>query len=170
MKTALLLGLTAALFAQTPAQNKPKEDPFQKFAFLLGKWDAEGGGQPGSGAGAFSFDAELDRHIVVRRNYAQYDKGAEAGTRHDDLLIVYLESSKEGPRAIYFDSEGHVIHYRVTTPKADSVVFESDRSQPGPRYRLSYALIGAKLEGTFEIADSSTTPYKTYLTWTSTKK
>jgi hypothetical protein len=172
VKTTLLLGLLsgAALFAQTPAPNKPKEDSLKKFAFLLGKWDAEGGGQPGTGMGAFSFDAELDRHILVRHNYAHYDKGAEAGTRHDDLLIVYLESSTEGPRAIYFDSEGHVIHYGVTTPKADSVVFESDRSQPGPRYRLSYTLKGVKLEGIFEVADSSSAPYKTYLTWTSTKK
>jgi hypothetical protein len=168
VKTALLLGLSAALFAQTP--TNPKEDPLKKFAFLLGKWNAEGGGQLGTGMGAFSFDAELDRHIVVRHNYAQYDKGAEAGTRHDDLLILYLESQQEAPRAIYFDSEGHVIHYRVATPKPDSVVFESDRSQPGPRYRLSYTLKGAKLEGIFEVADSSSAPYKTYLTWTSTKK
>jgi hypothetical protein len=145
-------------------------DQLQRFAFLLGKWDAQGGGQQGSGVGAFSFDAELDRHILVRRNYAQYDKGVEAGTRHDDLLIVYLETPSEGPRAIYFDSEGHVIRYRVTIPKTNSVVFESDESQPGPRYRLSYTLKGAALEGTFEIANSSAAPYKTYLTWTAAKK
>jgi hypothetical protein len=157
------------VFAQTPA-NKPAPDPLQRFAFLLGKWDAEGGGQPGSGMGAFSFDAELDRHILVRHNYAQYGKDVEAGTRHDDLLIVYLETASEGPRAIYFDSEGHVIRYRVTIPKAGSVVFESDGSQPGSRYRLSYALKGAVLEGTFEIANSSAAPYKTYLTWTASKK
>jgi hypothetical protein len=169
MKTILtLFVLGTATFAQTPA--KPAADPLQKLAFLLGKWEAEGGGEIGTGAGAFSFDAELDRHIVVRRNYAQYDKGAAAGTRHDDLLIVYLESPNEGPRAIYFDSEGHVIRYGVTIPKADSVVFESDRSQPGPRYRLSYTMKGAKLEGTFEIADSPAAPYKSYLTWTSVKK
>jgi hypothetical protein len=145
-------------------------DPLQRFAFLLGKWDAQGGGQPGSGVGAFSFDAELDRHILVRRNYAEYDKGPEAGTRHDDLLIVYLESSTDGPRAIYFDSEGHVIHYRVTASKPNSAVFESEASQPGPRYRLSYISKGATLEGTFEIANSSASPYKTYLTWTAVKK
>jgi len=169
MKTILpLCLLSTAIFAQAPA--KPATDPLQKFAFLLGKWNAEGGGQIGSGVGAFSFDAELDRHIVVRHNYAQYDKGAAAGTRHDDLLIIYLDSPNAGPHAIYFDSEGHVIHYAVATPKPDSVVFESDRSQPGPRYRLSYAIEGAKLKGTFEISDSPSAPYKTYLTWTSSKK
>ena len=164
MRTFLFLLAIAVSSAQTA--EKPVADPLQPFQFLLGKWNAEGGGQPGSGAGAFSFDAELDRHILVRHNYAQYDKGAEAGSRHDDLLIVYLE---EGPRAIYFDSEGHVIRYRVAIPQAGSVVFESDGSQPGPRYRLSYILKGAALEGTFEIADSPGTPYKKYLSWTAKK-
>jgi hypothetical protein len=161
------LGICAVLSAQ-PATQKPAANPLQRFEFLLGKWSAIGGGQPGAGAGEFSFDAELDRHIVVRHNYAQYNQGAEAGTRHDDLLIVYLEAS--GPRAIYFDSEGHVIRYRVNSPMADSVVFESDGSEPGPRYRLSYILKGAQLEGNFEIANSSADPYKSYLRWTAKRK
>ena len=159
MKTILLFVCSIAIMsAQTAAK-----DPFQPFGFLLGKWAASGGGQPGSGTGAFSFDAELDHHILVRHNYAEYGKGE---IRHDDLLIVYLEDSS---RAIYFDSEGHVIRYKVAIPQAGSVVFESDASQPGPRYRLSYVLKGAALEGTFEIADSSSAPYKKYLSWTSTK-
>jgi hypothetical protein len=154
----------ASAFAQT---DKPAANPLQPLQFLIGKWTGTGGGQPGSGMGEFSFDAELDHHILVRHNYAQYDEGVEAGTRHDDLLIVYLETT---PRAIYFDSEGHVIRYRVIVPKPYSVVFESDGSQPGPRYRLSYALKGALLEGTFAISNSPTEPFKTYLTWTSAKK
>ncbi len=162
MKTFLLLAFSiGAVSAQATGA-----DPLKPFGFLLGKWTAEGGGQPGSGTGTFSFDAELDRHIVVRHNYAQYDKADPANSRHDDLLIVYLEDT---PRAIYFDSEGHVIRYRVTAPQAGSVVFESDGSQPGPRYRLSYLLKGATLEGAFEIADSSSAPYKKYLSWTAKK-
>ena len=161
MKTILLVLLSiAGASAQTA-------DPLQPLGFLLGKWNAEGGGQPGSGGGVFSFDAELGHHILVRHNYPQYAKGDPAVIQHDDLLIVYLE---ERPRAIYFDSEGHVIRYRVTFPKTDSVIFESDGTQPGPRYRLSYVLKGAVLEGTFEVADSSSAPYKKYLSWTSTKK
>ena len=171
MKTILYLGLlTVTAFAQTPANKPASTDPFQPFAFLLGKWDGRGiAGQPGSGSGAFSFDAELDHHILVRHNYAQHDNGAEGGTRHDDLLIVYVEAGGT-PRAIYFDSEGHVIHYRVSLPKADSVVFESEEWQSGPRYRLSYVLKGVVLDGKFEIANSSGAPYKTYLSWTAAKK
>lgn len=162
MKAFLLLLLAAAVL---PAQRKA--DPLQPFQFLLGGWNAEGGGQPGSGAGEFSFDAELDRHIIVRHNYAQYGKGAEAGSRHDDLLILYAEDT---PRAIYFDSEGHVIRYRVTAPQAGSVVFESDGSQPGPRYRLSYLLKGTSLEGIFEIAESASSSYKEYLRWSASRR
>ena len=158
MRTVLLLVLSIAVASAQTAQKKV--DPLQQFGFLLGKWKGEGGGQPGAGMGAFSFDAELDGHILVRHNYAEY---GGAILRHDDLLIVYLEDS---PRAIYFDSEGHVIRYRVTIPQAGSVVFESDGS---PRYRLSYVLQGAVLEGTFEIAESARAPYKTYLSWTAKK-
>jgi hypothetical protein len=180
VKTVLLflLSLTAASAADPPKKLTPQRNAvaappahcedaaascgaLQPFGFLLGKWNAAGGGQPGTALGAFSFDAELDHHILVRHNYAQYDS-----SRHDDLLIVYLEDT---PRAIYFDSEGHVIRYRVTLPGAGSVVFESDGSQKGPRYRLSYVLKGKVLEGTFEVADSATAPYKNYLSWTATK-
>lgn len=158
MRTLLFVLGIAVASGQTP-----EKDPLQPFGFLLGKWNGAGGGQPGSGSGAFSFEAGLDRHILVRHNYAQYDG---AILRHDDLLIVYLE---DGPRAIYFDSEGHVIRYRVSIPQAGSVVFESDGSQPGARYRLSYVLKGAALEGTFEIAESASAPYQTYLNWTAKK-
>jgi hypothetical protein len=161
VRTALLLVLSIGLAsAQTPQK---KADPLQPFGFLLGKWNGTGGGQPGSGMGAFSYDAELDGHILVRHNYAECNG---TNLRHDDLLIVYLEDS---PRAIYFDSEGHVIRYRVTIPSAGSVVFESDGSQPGPRYRLSYVLKGAGLEGMFEIAESASAAYKKYLSWTAKK-
>jgi hypothetical protein len=161
VRTALLLVLSIAVASAQAAQKKV--DPLQPFGFLLGKWNGQGGGQQGAGTGAFSFDVELDGHILVRHNYAEYGKDASAISRHDDLLIVYLE---DGPRAIYFDSEGHVIRYRVTIPQAGSVVFESDGS---PRYRLSYVLQGAVLEGTFEIAESARAPYKTYLSWTAKK-
>jgi len=73
-------------------------------------------------------------------------------------MIVYLDGDQ---RAIYFDSEGHVIHYTVSTPTANTVVFES---KDAPGYRLTYALDGKKLNGKFDVGG------KTYLTWTAVKK
>jgi len=40
----------------------------------------------------------------------------------------------------------------VTFPSAERAVFESDRSQPGPKYRLTYWVEGASLNGRFEVA------------------
>jgi hypothetical protein len=150
MKLALaaLLLLAPVIRAEAPAS------PLAPFDFLIGTWTGEGTGQPGAGQGEFSFQPELNGQVLVRRSYNQL----ASGPRHEDLMIVYLEGT---PRAIYFDSEGHVIHYTVSTPARNTAVFESTDA---PGYRLTYALEGKKLNGTFEVAG------KTYLTWTTVKK
>src|ERR1700681_1764083 len=138
---------------------------WKKLEFLLGKWTGVAGEkdtQLGAGQGAFSFEPQLDKKIIVRHNNATYD----SGVRHDDLLIIYLENDK--PHAIYFDSEGHVIRYNVTVPSPNAVTFESDGTQPEPKYRLSYWMEKGSLNGKFEVAPPGA-EYKTYLSWTSKK-
>jgi len=103
----------------------------------------------------------LNSKIIVRHNRAEYDSGA----RHDDLMVIYLEGT---PRAIYFDSEGHVIRYKISFPADESVVFESDGTQPGPKYRLSYWIEKGSLKGKFEVAPPGS-EYKTYMSWASRK-
>jgi hypothetical protein len=100
----------------------------------------------------------------VRRNHA----GHTSGPQHDDLMVIYLDDPNPTPRAIYFDSEGHVIRYSLTFPAPNQVIFESDPAQPGPRYRLSYRLNGASLDGKFELAPPGAV-YKTYMSWKSKK-
>jgi hypothetical protein len=164
MRQLLGAALLAAAFAG--AQTADQKSPWKDLQFLLGKWTASGGGQPGTGQGAFSFQAELNNSIIVRHNFAEYASGSPAIARHDDLMIVYLEGA---PRAIYFDSEGHVIRYAVKIPGPDAVVFESDGTQPGPRFRLSYKLEGQSLNGKFEMAEPGKTEFKPYLSWSSVK-
>ncbi|HEX5957422.1 MAG TPA: heme-binding beta-barrel domain-containing protein [Hyphomicrobiaceae bacterium] len=123
--------------------------------FLLGDWRGEGGGAPGEGEGAFSFTAELQGQVIVRRNYAEYPATAERpAARHDDLMIVYRETPGADLRAMYFDSEGHVIHYTVE-PSAHgrTVVFLSEIVPNAPRFRLTYTQTGDDtLALTFEVA------------------
>jgi len=141
---------------------------WSKLDFLLGKWTGVAGDKDtplGAGQGDFSFELQLDRKIMVRRSYAEY----RSAPRHDDLMVIYSDAPNEAPRAIYFDSEGHVIHYNLMFPKANAVVFESDGTQPGPRYRLSYWLERAVLHGKFEVAPPGG-EYKGYMSWTSTRK
>jgi hypothetical protein len=65
-------------------------------------------------------------------------------------MVIYRE--KDGPRAIYFDNEGHVIRYGVvSTP--DSVSFVSDSLPTAPRYRLTYTKGGTdRVAIAFDIA------------------
>jgi hypothetical protein len=164
MKTILWAMALLAL----PARAQSPDPAWKKLDFLLGKWvgvATEKDTPHGAGAGGFSFEPELNQKIIVRRNHAEYTSGVQ----HDDLMVIYLDAPDNSPRAIYFDTEGHVIRYNVTFPAASKAVFESDASQPGPRYRLTYWLERAGLDGKFEVAPPNA-EYKTYLSWTSKRE
>ena len=151
------LGLVLLLivgFAQPQGPAKAGR-PWAPLSFLLGEWTGEGSGQPGQGAGGFSFLPDLEKNVLVRKNRADYPATKDRPAfSHTDLMIVYREPGAVKLRAIYFDSEGHVIHYTVD-PSADgnAVQFLSDSSTSNPRYRLTYTKTGADTVGIqFEIA------------------
>ncbi len=154
-------------FGATQASSQARSGAasnWNQLEFLLGNWTGGTGDKDsriGEAQGGTTFELELNRNIMVRRNWAVYADG-----RHDDLMIIYLEP---GPHAIFFDSEGHVIRYNITIPEANRAIFESDPSQPWPRYRLSYWLEGQVLNGNFEIAPPGA-GYQLYLQWTAKKK
>ena len=161
--------ITAALLFSAVlawAQNAPPA-AWKKLDFLLGKWTGVAGEKDtplGAGQGAFSFEPQLNQKIIVRHNTAAYD----SGTRHDDLMVIYLDAPNDTPRAIYFDTEGHTIRYNLAFPAAGTAVFESDGTQPGPRYRLTYWMERGVLNGKFEVAPPGA-DFKTYMSWTSKK-
>ncbi len=127
------------VFAAGPAKAG---DPWQPLEFLLGEWRGLGSGAPGEGEGGSTFGFELDRKVLVRKNWAKYPPkpGESAGLSHEDLLFIYPRPGGPGFSAIYFDNEGHVISYALTFPAVNSVAFETPAGQPGPRFRLTYAL------------------------------
>ena len=67
-------------------------------------------------------------------------------------MIVYPEGA--APRAIYFDNEGHVIHYTAEFAEGgDRIVFTSETEVSSPRFRLTYSKLGpGKVAIRFEIA------------------
>jgi hypothetical protein len=155
-------------------EGKQAESSWEPYRFLIGDWVGEGTGQPGQGSGEFSFRLDLRDKVLVRKNHAEYPAtSGRPGLVHDDLMVVY-RSDDEGPaKAIYFDNEGHVIHYTATVSNDHrTITFLSDASTSAPRFRLSYAREGeGKVRIQFEIAPpGKPDAFKTYLEGSARRK
>lgn len=127
---------------------------WEAWMFLLGEWEGEHEGDPGQGYGRFSFSFELDENILVRRNRTVFPATIEReGYAHDDLLIIYTEFTG-AKRAIYFDNEGHVIHYEANvSPDQKMITLESDPMPSAPQFRFIYIKTDEDtLEARFEMA------------------
>ena len=163
----------AVLFAIAVPAAAQASSPWDGLDFLKGSWIASAKGQGGAAvAGSYSFQNELDRHIMAR--YSTRDGTCKAPAsfdcEHGDSLFIYEEASGQPLKAIYFDNEGHVIHYDVTTPVPGLAVFLSEPSRPGPRFRLEYELHGTDMSGKFQMQLPGQSEWKSYLEWSGPKK
>ena len=175
MKQVFLLALVLVFATGTTvvAQSTEKPDPWAGVRFLIGTWDAKttGGSAKAQGTGTYSFRLELRDHVLARHSEESTCKGPEDfNCEHGDLLYLYPEGPTQALRAIYFDNEGHVIHYSVTVPKTGSVVLLSNGDGPGPQFRLSYELTGDGIAGRFQIRIPGQEEFSTYLEWSGGKK
>jgi|WetSurMetagenome_2_1015567.scaffolds.fasta_scaffold175349_2 hypothetical protein len=172
--TIAMLVCATHLFGQTAVVKKDAAgDPWKPLQFLVGTWEAKtSGGSAGAvGSGSYTFRMELKNHVLARRTMgAECKAPTDFNCEHDDALFVFVESPGMRLRAIFFDNEGHVIHYDVSVPRPDSVIFASESTQPGPAYRLSYELKGKELFGKFEIRMPGQAGLTTYLEWSGGKK
>jgi hypothetical protein len=163
----MLAGVCAGLLS---AQSKPpaRNEPWNAVSFLEGTWEAKTQAAA-SGAdvtGTYSFQKELGGHILARHSSATGCEGpADFNCEHGDLLYVYQDMPGQPLKAIYFDNEGHVIHYSVSTPTSGSAVFVSDPSAPGPQFRLRYELKADVLWGKFQMQMPGKEEWVSYLEW-----
>lgn len=165
----LLAGLTFLLgtmpSAVSSAGTLPKE--LAPLAFLLGDWEGGGSGTPGQGSGGTSFAPRLQDRVIVRTNFATIAATDKASaSRHDDLMIIYVDD-QGAIRADYYDNEGHVLRYAVTTIGEGQVVFTSEASSNAPRYRITYqAAPEGIVKGSFAMASpGKPDAFTPYLTW-----
>ena len=114
---------------------------WDKWNWLIGEWVGEGSGIPGQGGGSFSFNFDLEKNILVRKSHSEYPAAKDKPEIiHNDLMVVYPEGTGTPGKAIYFDNEGHVIHYAISyTDK--SIQFTSDKNNNSPIFRLTYTLV-----------------------------
>jgi hypothetical protein len=153
--TACAHQAAAPVGAAAPRPADPLDAKLAPLGFLLGDWGAPGGGS--------SFTVAAGGHAVLRWNESI------GKARHEDTMTVFVEG--DAVRALYVDSEGHVIRYGVTAASAaegGGVTMTSDPG-PGPRFRLVYTpKPDGTVAGEFDIAPPGQADWKPYLTWSLT--
>jgi hypothetical protein len=177
---AAALGLVAAMGAHAagaPAPLTAAERPPVVFApewdALIGRWLGQGeagaanGTAPGPRelAGAASFGYELDGRVMTRRNVADYPPAnGRAGRHHEDLMTIYPAPDGRNAEAMYYDNEGHVIHYAATwASDGRSLVMLSFPAEGEPRYRLTWRFVGFdRLVLTFDVAPPGSVEFASY--------
>jgi hypothetical protein len=160
--------LAMSLGAQASSQPA---DAWHPLSFLEGAWQAKTGeGSAAKVTGTYTFAKELKGHILARHSTVAGCTGPETfDCEHGDLLYVFEEAPGRPLKAIYFDNEGHVIHYGLSTPDATTVIFLSEPG-PGPRFRLSYHLEGAVMYGKFQMQMPGQDDWKSYLEWSGSRQ
>ena len=171
-KLLLAAAVFGSMFGQDPAKTT-NADPWGSLRFLIGTWEAKtlGGSASASGTGAYTFQLELRDHVLARQSSTAGCKGpADYNCEHGDLLYIYPAAPGKPLEAIYFDNEGHVIHYEVAAPAPQTAVLTSYPGQQGPQYRLVYQLTDKVMEGKFQIRMPGQSEFKSYLEWRGEKQ
>jgi len=141
--------------------------------FLIGTWEAktQGGSAGATASGTYSFQTELNGHVLSRHATSSGCKGpADFDCLHGDLLYIYPSISGPPYRAIYFDNEGHVIQYEASTPSPTTVVFLTNGPRTEPSFRLTYELKGSTMYGKFQMRLPGQAEFTSYLEWSGGKQ
>jgi hypothetical protein len=174
MLKAMIAGASfcAIVMAQRSDQTQTA-DPWKPLRFLLGTWEAktQGGSAGASASGTYTFRLELKDHVLARSSASAGCKGpADFNCEHGDLLYLYQDAVGQPLKAIYFDNEGHVIHYDVTTPAPNTAILVSAAPPNGPQYRLIYELKGSVMLGKFQLRMPGQSEFRSYLEWSGSRK
>ncbi len=173
--TASLFALVVMLdlFSSNIAQAD-QDNPWLALNFLQGTWaaNAQDGSAGAHSNGLYAFEYELKQHVLSRVSKSPVScKGpATFDCEHSDLLYIYQDAEGQPLKAIYFDNEGHVIHYNVSTPDATTVIFLSDASGPGPQFRLMYERKNLTMYGKFQMRMPGQEEWHSYLEWSGARQ
>ncbi len=142
--------------------------------YLVGDWSDESRtGEPGTAtASGESWRADLGGRILIRMGWCEFPASSKRDAfRHEDLLIIYPEGEDE-MRGIFWDNEGHTIHYPNVTmlPEGQGILLSSERAIPGPRQQLRYVFEAPdRFNATFSLLLPGTPDFMPYLSWSSAR-
>ncbi len=164
--------LTVSAFAQSTQTAPSANNSWERLHFLVGTWQAQTSAEGTASAqssGTYTFQYDLNRNVITRTSSIDTCKGpANYDCQHHDTLILYRDPGDATPHALYADGEGHVIHYDVTTPDANTVILLSN--MPGPRFRLVYHFGNNTMTGKFQFAPPGSSDFKSYLEWSGARQ
>ena len=142
--------------------------------YLVGDWtDESRTGAPGTAtASGESWRVDLGGRILIRMGWCEFPaSSSRPAFRHEDLLIIYPEGEDE-IRGIFWDNEGHTIHYPNVTllPEGRGILLSSERALPGPRQQLRYDFEPPdRLRATFSLLVPGAPDFAPYLSWVSVR-
>ena len=130
------------------------------FEFLVGKWQGQGGGQPGTGVYERSYEYILNNQFIFVKNKSTYPAQEQnpTGEIHEDWGFISYDKVKGTYILRQFHQEGFVNQYVLDLHSTDfqefSFVSESIENIPaGWRARESYRILSpTEFIETFELA------------------
>lgn len=178
LRTLLIIAGIALLPAATglaaqAADPAKASDPWQPIRGLLGDWEGEAKGEPGTGRCEREYRLTLkDKYIQVtnKSTYPPQEKNPNGEVHEDSGFISYDKAAKKLVMR-QFHVEGFVNHYVLDSVSEDGrkVVFVTvaiENIPPGWRGRETYDLISAdEFVETFALAE----PGKDFATYSQTR-
>jgi len=150
------------------AQQPTTGDPFERIAFLIGRWEGTTEGQPGTGTVQREYTRVLNGRFIRVRNRTEYPPQSRnpKGEIHEDEGFISFDRTRKALVFRQFHTEGFVNHYVETLDSTTAaIVFRSEAIENIPagwRARETYTAQGSDaFDEVFELAEAGK-PFEIY--------
>lgn len=167
------LAVPSAGQTTTPSPAGSKADPWQPVRVLLGSWEGDARGEPGSGKSEREYQLTLnDRFIQIngKSTYPPQEKNPK-GEAHEDIGFISYDNTAQKLVMRQFHIEGFVNHYVLDSRSEDgrTIVFVTaaiENIPAGWRGRETYRIVSEnEFVETFALAP----PGKEFATYSETR-
>lgn len=146
---SVLSTIAIVLTAAESPQPEAKTDPWKPLRVLIGKWDGEVTGEPGSGKADREYAFVLNNRFIHVRNRSTYPPQEKnpKGETHEDVGFLSYDKAAKKLMLRQFHIEGFVNQFALDTVTEDgrTAVFSStaiENIAPGWRARETYRILG----------------------------